>query len=265
VRRSTGSPSSSLGGRGGPDGPDWLDEPDGLDWLDEPDGLDWLDEPDGLDWLDEPDGFDWLDEPDGFDWLDEPDGLDWLDEPGWVGDVTRAGDWGCCDWGDGCDVGAWSGERPLRWPRRGRPSSLPPCGRPEVIDIQVLVLAQAQPYQARTLRQSLLDARPEPRGDVFACGDQATRSERVDGVIQVLVIERRDGRALQQQVERTEIHGEARLRVDFSLHADLEYVIVPVPMRIVACAEALAILRLTPLRPVIAVRGREPYGTCELC
>ena len=79
------------------------------------------------------------------------------------------------------------------------------------------------------------------------------------------MVERRNDLALQQRVDLPQIDGKAGLCVDFALHLYLEDVIMPVPMRIVTRAEALTILRIAPLRTVVAVRSREADYACESC
>lgn len=85
-----------------------------------------------------------------------------------------------------------------------------------------------------------------------------------DRVIDVLVIQDGAYFAIENAVQLDDICGESGLRIDFSRDPDFHEIVMTVSMRISAGAEDTRILFGGPLRPPIAVRGRESNLTSEV-
>src|SRR5690606_13860387 len=139
------------------------------------------------------------------------------------------------------------------------------AGRPAVVvDEERRVLVDPDPVQRHAVRQGPFDPRPEVRGEVLGRRDLPAGCERIDGVVQVLVVEGLDDDLVEDSIEHGKIHGEAGDRIDSTADRGFEDIVVAVAVRVAASPENAAVLLVAPLRAVVSVGGGEAYAAGQV-
>src|SRR5438270_3693824 len=103
---------------------------------------------------------------------------------------------------------------------------------------------------------------PERDDDVLRCRNDTFHERNIE--IEVLVIDDINDLALDDFLELRQVADVARFRIDPAVNRDVERIVVPVPVRIVALSEQPRVLGLRQLGVVYAMGGIEPHpaGDC---
>src|SRR6185312_3935462 len=103
----------------------------------------------------------------------------------------------------------------------------------------------------------------DPANEVLACRDRFAPPELRQRRVEVLVVQPLDHPLANEAVEPAKIDDEAGHRVDLSLNADPQAVVVSVPRQIGALAEPPPVLLFAPIGTAVQVAGAETVAALQ--